>query len=63
VLLLLGAIFISRNQTVGRLQEALEHYKRSKRYGVDRAAVHIKDVSLTFLFLPLTSCGLTRMTT
>ncbi|KAH9975887.1 hypothetical protein BGW80DRAFT_69229 [Lactifluus volemus] len=28
-----------------RLPEALEYYMRSKRYGVDRAAVHIKDVS------------------
>ncbi|KAH9993701.1 hypothetical protein BJV74DRAFT_364180 [Russula compacta] len=28
-----------------RLPEALEYYKRSKRYGVDRAALHIKYVS------------------
>jgi hypothetical protein len=28
-----------------RLPEALEYYKRSKRLGIDRAAVHIKDVS------------------
>jgi len=32
-------------EAFGRLQEALEHYKRSKRYGVDRAVIHIKDVS------------------
>jgi len=32
-------------EAFGRLTEALEHYKRSKRYGVDRAAVHIKDIS------------------
>jgi len=32
-------------EAFGRLPEALEYYKRSKRYGVDRAAVHIKDVS------------------
>jgi tetratricopeptide (TPR) repeat protein len=32
-------------QTVERLPEALEYYKRSKRLGIDRAAVHIKDVS------------------
>jgi hypothetical protein len=32
---------------VDRLPEALEYYMRSKRYGVDRAAVHIKDVSLS----------------
>ncbi|KAI0305932.1 TPR-like protein [Multifurca ochricompacta] len=32
-------------EAFGRLPEALEHYKRSKRFGVDRAAVHIKDVS------------------
>jgi hypothetical protein len=33
------------SQTVGRLPDALENYKRSKRFGVDRADVHIKDVS------------------
>jgi hypothetical protein len=33
------------HRLVGRLPEALEYYKRSKRYGVDRAGVHIKDVS------------------
>jgi len=32
-------------EAFGRLPEALECYKRSKRYGVDRAGVHIKDVS------------------
>ncbi|KAH9066625.1 hypothetical protein EDB87DRAFT_444080 [Lactarius vividus] len=32
-------------EAFGRLPEALEYYKRSKRFGVDRAAVHIKDVS------------------
>ncbi|KAI9464582.1 hypothetical protein BJY52DRAFT_1114847, partial [Lactarius psammicola] len=32
-------------EAFGRLPEALEYYKRSKRLGVDRAAVHIKDVS------------------
>lgn len=29
----------------GRLEEALEHYRRSKEYGVDRAAMHIRNVS------------------
>lgn len=33
------------HQIVGRLPEALGYYKRSKRHGVDRAVVHIKDVS------------------
>jgi hypothetical protein len=33
------------HQIVGRLPEALGYYRRSKRCGVDRAAVHIKDVS------------------
>ena len=30
----------------GRLDEALEKYKQSKKYGVERAAVHIRNVSL-----------------
>jgi len=37
--------FASVLEAFGRLPEALEYYKRSKRYGVDRAGVHIKDVS------------------
>ncbi|KAN0121196.1 hypothetical protein V8E52_003784 [Russula decolorans] len=32
-------------EAFGHLPESLEYYKRSKRYGVERAGVHIKDVS------------------
>jgi len=32
-------------EAFGHLPESLEYYKRSKQYGVDRAAVHIKEVS------------------
>ena len=28
----------------GRLEEALEQYKRSKEYGVERATMHIRNV-------------------
>jgi pentatricopeptide repeat protein len=28
----------------GRLEEALEMYKRSKEFGVERAALHIRNV-------------------
>jgi hypothetical protein len=33
-------------QLVGQLEEALAQYKRSKQYGVDRAAMHIRNVNL-----------------
>ena len=36
--------------TGGRLEEALEYYKRSKDFGVDRAAMHIRNVSDSSLF-------------
>jgi len=32
-------------EAFGHLPESLEYYKRSKRCGVDRAAIHIKEVS------------------
>ncbi|OCH91272.1 TPR-like protein [Obba rivulosa] len=32
-------------EACGRLEEALEHYKRSKEYGVERAAMHIRNAS------------------
>ncbi|EIM80503.1 TPR-like protein [Stereum hirsutum FP-91666 SS1] len=36
-------------EACGRLEEALEHYRRSKDYGVDRAAMHIRNVSAKIL--------------
>ncbi|KII85813.1 hypothetical protein PLICRDRAFT_44226 [Plicaturopsis crispa FD-325 SS-3] len=36
-------------EATGRLEEALENYKRSERYGVERAAVHIRNVSAKIL--------------
>ncbi|TDL23669.1 TPR-like protein [Rickenella mellea] len=33
----------------GRLEEALTHYKKSKEFGVERAAVHIRNVSAKIL--------------
>jgi len=33
----------------GKLEEALEQYKRSKEFGVERAAVHIRNVSAKIL--------------
>ncbi|KAF8998553.1 hypothetical protein BDQ17DRAFT_1247511, partial [Cyathus striatus] len=36
-------------EATGRLEEALEKYKRSKEYGVERAAVHIRNVSAKIL--------------
>jgi tetratricopeptide (TPR) repeat protein len=47
-------------EAFGRLPEALENYKRSKRYGVDRAAVHIKDVSAKIEKQPERTKGTTR---
>ncbi|TFY74826.1 hypothetical protein EWM64_g9185 [Hericium alpestre] len=36
-------------EACGRLEEALEHYKRSRDFGVDRAAMHIRNVSAKIL--------------
>ena len=29
----------------GRLEDALDHYKRAKKFGVEKAEVHIRNVS------------------
>lgn len=34
--------------TGGRLEDALTYYKRSKDFGVERAAVHIRNVRLSY---------------
>jgi len=36
-------------EATGQLEEALEYYKRSKENGVDRAAMHIRNVSAKIL--------------
>jgi len=36
-------------EACGRLEEALTQYKRSKQFGVDRAAMHIRNVSAKIL--------------
>ncbi|ETW79085.1 hypothetical protein HETIRDRAFT_428767 [Heterobasidion irregulare TC 32-1] len=36
-------------EACGRLEEALEYYKRSKDFGVDRAAMHIRNVGAKIL--------------
>ncbi|KAF8557801.1 TPR-like protein [Imleria badia] len=36
-------------EATGQLEEALEYYKRSKENGVDRAAIHIRNVSAKIL--------------
>ncbi|KAF8661326.1 hypothetical protein AX16_001422 [Volvariella volvacea WC 439] len=36
-------------EATGRLEEALEQYKKSKEHGVERAAVHIRNVSAKIL--------------
>ncbi|KDQ61585.1 hypothetical protein JAAARDRAFT_31044 [Jaapia argillacea MUCL 33604] len=36
-------------EACGRLEEALEQYKRSKEFGVERAAMHIRNVSAKIL--------------
>ena len=43
----LSPIFTQRPplHIAGRLEEALERYNLSKKYGVERAAVHIRNVS------------------
>jgi Flp pilus assembly protein TadD len=33
-------------EAVGRLEDALTYYKRSKEFGVERAAVHIRNVGV-----------------
>jgi hypothetical protein len=33
-------------EAVGRLEDALTYYKRSEEFGVERAAVHIRNVSV-----------------
>ncbi|KAL0580601.1 hypothetical protein V5O48_001426 [Marasmius crinis-equi] len=35
--------------TTGRLEEALEQYKRSRDFGVERAAMHVRNVSAKIL--------------
>ncbi|TFK74914.1 TPR-like protein [Pluteus cervinus] len=52
----LGAVL----EATGRLEEALEHYKRSKEYGVERAAVHIRNVSAKILGKQLETAGETK---
>ena len=32
--------------TGGQLEEALEHYKRCKEHGIERAAMHIRNVCI-----------------
>jgi hypothetical protein len=36
-------------RAAGQLEEALEYYKRSKENGVDRAAMHIRNVCNIYL--------------
>ncbi|KAF9258899.1 TPR-like protein [Marasmius fiardii PR-910] len=36
-------------EATGRLEEALEQYKRSKEFGVERAAMHVRNVSAKIL--------------
>ncbi|OBZ78276.1 hypothetical protein A0H81_02672 [Grifola frondosa] len=36
-------------EACGQLEESLEQYKRSKEYGVERAAMHIRNVSAKIL--------------
>jgi len=36
-------------EATGRLEEALTQYKRSQAYGVERAAMHIRNVSAKIL--------------
>ncbi|KAJ7224469.1 hypothetical protein GGX14DRAFT_351493, partial [Mycena pura] len=36
-------------EATGKLEEALEHYQRSKDHGVERAAIHIRNVSAKIL--------------
>ncbi|KAF9045709.1 TPR-like protein [Hymenopellis radicata] len=36
-------------EATGQLEEALEQYKRSKKFGVERAAMHIRNVSAKIL--------------
>ena len=33
-------------EACGFLEESLEHYKRSKEFGVERAAMHMRNVSI-----------------
>jgi len=39
--------------TGGRLEDALTYYKRSKEFGVERAAMHIRDVRLPYPLRPM----------
>lgn len=42
---LLSLLFVTDfTSTGGRLEEALSYYKRSKEFGVERAAMHIRNV-------------------
>jgi len=36
-------------EATGRLEDALTYYKRSKEFGVERAAIHIRNVSAKIL--------------
>jgi len=36
-------------EAIGRLDEALEKYKLSQQFGVERAAIHIRNVSAKIL--------------
>jgi hypothetical protein len=42
--------FNNLSELGGQLEEALVQYKRSKQFGVDRAAMHIRNVSSVLYF-------------
>ena len=44
ILIFIASLYLSGTCVAGKLEEALEMYKRSKQFGVERAAIHIRNV-------------------
>lgn len=44
-------VWVDKLYSGGRLEEALDQYKRSKEFGVDRAEMHIRNVHVLHTLL------------
>ena len=45
------SLYLCETYVAGKLEEALEMYKRSRQFGVERAALHIRNVRVGLLWL------------
>jgi len=44
IFIFIVSLYLCEDCIAGKLEEALEMYKRSKQFGVERAALHIRNV-------------------